>query len=116
MLLGLFLTCVVSLVSTTVLLVLLGHRVRFSSRILAGVLALLVIAGAGEASARLWHLPSEYVLAAEVVLLAVTVMWIAVRPQWNPIGQVFFGSLLTSAATYLAFAGYITFGVGLSIP
>src|SRR2546423_698634 len=114
-LLSLFLTCVVSLGISTLLLVLLGHRVRFSSRVVGILLAVAVTLVAGEAAARLWNLPSGYVEAAEVALASVTVVWVALRPQWNPIGQVFYGSLLTSVATYLVFAGDITFAFGLSV-
>jgi cellulose synthase/poly-beta-1,6-N-acetylglucosamine synthase-like glycosyltransferase len=114
MLLSLFLTCVVSLGINTLLLLTLGHRLRFSSRLVGLLLALITTIAAGEIAAAAWRLRPGHVEAAEVVLFVFSVVVIALRGVWNPIGQVFFGSLLASVLTYLAFAGLITFGGGLS--
>src|SRR5439155_22870500 len=40
---------------------------------------------------------------------------VAARPVWSPIGQVFYGCLVASVLTYLAFGAYVTLGTGLSI-
>ena len=114
MLLSLFLTCVVSLGINTILLLALGHRIRFSSRLLALILAVVTTLGAGEIAAAAWRLRPGHVETAEVILFLFALIVIALRRVWNPIGQVFFGSLLASVVTYLAFAGLITFGGGLS--
>jgi len=113
-LLSLFLTCFVSLVLSTGLLIAFGHIVSASSRVL-GVLGAAVLAGAaGEAAGWVWRLPSRYVLAGEAVLFALTVAVVLARPRWNPIGQVFYGSFVASALTYLGFAAFTTFFTGLS--
>ncbi|HYX80016.1 MAG TPA: hypothetical protein VE976_05330, partial [Actinomycetota bacterium] len=113
-LLSLFLVCFVALVLNTVLLLGLGHRVHVSFRPL-GLAAGIVIAGvAGEVAARIWRLPVANIEAGEVLLLTCTVVVVLVRRRWNPFGQVFFGSFLAAALTYLAFAVEITFASGLS--
>ena len=114
MFLSLFLTCVAALAVATVLLVLLGHRMRFASRILGVVCVAAVAVGAGEAAARLWDLPPTYVLAAEGLLLVLGVAVVLLRPVWNPIGQLFFGTLLASILTYLVFGAWYTVAGGLS--
>src|SRR5205807_6909720 len=48
-------------------------------------------------------------------VVAASLAVVAARPVWNPIGQVFYGCLVASVLTYLAFATWITFGTGLSI-
>ena len=114
MLLSLFLTCVVALGISTTLLLLLGHRVRFSFRLLGLVLAALVTAAAGEVCVNLWHLPAPDVQRGEVVIFAVSLFVVLIRGVWNPIAQVFYGTLIASVLSYLAFAFYITFFGGLS--
>ena len=114
MLLSVFLTCFAALVLTTALLLVLGHRIRFSSRILGALLAVITAVAAGEIVGAVWHVPPRYVLGAEVFLVVMTLLVVAVRDVWNPIGQVFYGCLLASVVTYLAFAGWVTFAGGLS--
>src|SRR5919204_2250428 len=116
MLLTLFLTCAVALGLNAILLVALGHRVRNAFRPLGLLLALAVTLLAGEVASSIWQLPPGYVEAGEIALLAVTGLVVLVRPQWNPIGQAFYGAFLTSVLAYLAFGLYVTFGTGLSIP
>jgi cellulose synthase/poly-beta-1,6-N-acetylglucosamine synthase-like glycosyltransferase len=114
-LISVFLTCFATLILATALLLLLGHRIRFSSRILGVVLAVAVAVGAGEIVDRIWRVPPGYVLAAELLVVAISLVIAAARPVWNPIGQVFFGCLIAAVLAYLAFATWITFASGLSI-
>src|SRR3954454_656920 len=109
-----FLTCVVALASTSVLLFVLGHRLRFSSRIAGVLAAVLVAAGAGEGAARWWNLPSSYVEVGQALLLAVMLIVVVARPLWNPVGQVFFGAYVASVVTYLGAAAAITVTGGLA--
>ena len=53
MLLTLFLTCFVSLVAATVLLLAFGDRVRVASRVLGLALGVVLAVAAGRAAARL---------------------------------------------------------------
>jgi len=115
-LLALFLTCFVSLVVATVVLLAFGHRVRVASRVLGLTLGVVLAVAAGEAAARLWRLDPKPVLAAEVLLAVLTVMVVAARPLWNPVGQLFFASFAAAALAYLAFAATVTFAGGLSPP
>jgi cellulose synthase/poly-beta-1,6-N-acetylglucosamine synthase-like glycosyltransferase len=114
MFLGLFLTCVVALAIATVLLLLLGHRLRFASRILGILCAVALALGAGEVAALLWDIPAATVVAAEVLLVTLGVIVVLARSPWNPIGQVFYGTLLASVCTYLSFAAWYTVLGGLS--
>jgi cellulose synthase/poly-beta-1,6-N-acetylglucosamine synthase-like glycosyltransferase len=114
MFLSLFLTCVVALAVATSLLLLLGHRVRFASRIVGILLAAGLAAGAGEVAALVWDLPAAYVLGAEAVLFSLGAVVALARPLWNPIGQVFYSALLASVLTYLSFAAWYTVAGGLS--
>jgi cellulose synthase/poly-beta-1,6-N-acetylglucosamine synthase-like glycosyltransferase len=116
MLLVLFLTCFVSLAAATVLLLAFGDRVRVASRVLGLTLGVALAAAAGQAAARLWQLDPRPVLAAEALLVVVTVVVVAARPLWNPVGQVFFASFAAAALAYLAFAATVTFAGGLSPP
>jgi hypothetical protein len=113
-LLALFLTCGVSLAVATVLLLAVGQRVRVASRILGLTVGIVLAVAAGEAAARLWRLEPRPVLAAEVLLVVLTVVMVAARPLWNPVGQVFFAGFAAAALAYLAFAAAVTFAGGLS--
>jgi hypothetical protein len=113
-LLALFLTCFVALVAATVLLLVLGQRVRAASRVLGLALGVVLAVAAGEAAARLWRLDPRPVLAAEALLVVLTVVVVAARPLWNPVGQVFFAGFAAAALAYLAFAATVTFAGGLS--
>jgi cellulose synthase/poly-beta-1,6-N-acetylglucosamine synthase-like glycosyltransferase len=115
-LLSLFLVCFVALVSTTMLILLVGHRVRVASRLLGASCAIVVAIGSGEIAAAIWRLPTSYVWAGEALLLFPTLLVVLLRRRWNPVGQVFYGAFLASAVAYLAFAIDITFGSGLSAP
>jgi cellulose synthase/poly-beta-1,6-N-acetylglucosamine synthase-like glycosyltransferase len=109
-----FLTCVVALASTSVLLFVIGHRVRFASRIVGVLAAFAVTIGAGEAAAAWWDLPSRYVEVGQALLLVTMLVVVFARPLWNPIGQVFFGSYVASVITYLGAAAVITVTGGLA--
>jgi cellulose synthase/poly-beta-1,6-N-acetylglucosamine synthase-like glycosyltransferase len=113
--LSLFLTCFVSLVLGTVLLLTVGHRVRFASRLAGLALGVALAVAAGEIAARVWHLDPRPVLAAEVALAVLTLVVAAARPQWNPVGQAFFASFAAAALAYLAFAAVVTFASGLPL-
>ena len=114
MLLALFLTCFVSLVVATAMLLLLGDRVRLASRLLGLLLGVALAVASGEVAARLWRLDPRPVLAAEALLVLLAAVVSVARPLWNPVGQVFFASFAASALAYLAFAATITFAGGLS--
>ena len=114
MLLSLFVTCAIALGIATVLLLLFGHRVHVSSRILGMILTVVVVAGAGEAASAWARLPSSYVEAAQICLVFLGWTISLLRPRWNPFGQVFYGALLTATLSYLAFGAYMTFFTRLS--
>jgi cellulose synthase/poly-beta-1,6-N-acetylglucosamine synthase-like glycosyltransferase len=114
-LLSLFLTCVIALGGSTVLLLAVGHRLRIASRVIGVVLIVAIAVGAGELAGRLWRLPPAPVLAAEMLLFVVCLIVVFARPSWNPIGQVFYGSLVSSALAYLVFAAWYTLFGGLSV-
>src|SRR5205823_5476635 len=113
-LIGLFLVCFIGLAASTVTLLLLGSRLRFSFRpigLLAGAgLSLL----SGAIAGTLWRLPSGSVRAGEIVLFVPIGIVTLLRRRWNPIGQAFYGSLMAASLVYLAFAAQITFAGGLS--
>ena len=114
MLLTLFLTCFVSLVAATVLLLAFGDRVRVASRVLGLAVGVVLAVAAGRAAARLWQLDPRPVLVAEALLVALTAVVVAARPLWNPVGQVFFASFAAAALAYLSFATTVTFASGLA--
>ena len=114
MLLSLFVTCAIALGLSTFLLLLFGHRLRVSSRILGMLLTVLVVAGAGEAASAFLRLPSSYVEAAQIFLLFMGWVISLIRPRWNAFGQVFYGTLLAATLSYLAFGVYMTFFTNLS--
>ncbi len=58
--------------------------------------------------------PPRPVLEGEGLAFALSLLVVAARPQWNPVGQAFLGALLSAVLVYLAFGLYVTFGTGLS--
>jgi cellulose synthase/poly-beta-1,6-N-acetylglucosamine synthase-like glycosyltransferase len=110
----------IALVSTavlgvsTVLLLLLGRRVRFSSRLLGVLLAGLVVFGTATLAVRLGRFVPEYVLSGAIAATVICTVVVFVLPYWNPIGQLFLGSYLTAALGYLALAVDLTVASGLS--
>jgi cellulose synthase/poly-beta-1,6-N-acetylglucosamine synthase-like glycosyltransferase len=114
MLLTLFLTCAIALAVSTLLLLAAGRRLRVASRPLGLLVGVGVALAAGELAARIWNLSPNPVLGGEAVVAALTSIVVAARPQWNPVGQAFFGTFLAAILVYLAFALYVTFGTGLS--
>jgi cellulose synthase/poly-beta-1,6-N-acetylglucosamine synthase-like glycosyltransferase len=112
--LALFLTCVVALAGATLLLLLLGARLHFASRILGIAMSVALAVGAGEVAARLWDLPPRPVLLAEGAIVLLGIVVVLARPVWNPVGQVFYASFLAAALSYLGFAAWYTFAGGLS--
>jgi cellulose synthase/poly-beta-1,6-N-acetylglucosamine synthase-like glycosyltransferase len=111
---SLFLTCAVALGGASVLLFVLGHRIRFASRLVGVLFGAVVVAAAGETAARVWDLPSRYVEVGQLILLASIVLVVLARSAWNPIGQVFFATFVASIGTYLAAALVYTVASGLS--
>jgi cellulose synthase/poly-beta-1,6-N-acetylglucosamine synthase-like glycosyltransferase len=121
-LLTIVLTASVVLAVATLLLLLVGHRLRFASRVLGLLFAALVAAGSAELAARLWHLVPSYTLTAAGLVLAACAIVVLALPHWNPIGQLFLGSYLAASITYLALAGFLTvagrlspFGIAASV-
>jgi cellulose synthase/poly-beta-1,6-N-acetylglucosamine synthase-like glycosyltransferase len=114
MLLSILLTSVSALVLSTTLLVVAGHRLRLASPVLSVVLTVLFAELAGQVTAWFWHVSSHYVLAGGV-FVAVSVLLVVVgRPMWNPVGQLFFGSTVAAATSYLLLAGWVTVSGALS--
>jgi hypothetical protein len=108
------LTATVLLVVATVLLLALGRRLRFASRIVGLLVAAVLCYGSAELAARVWDLVPRYVLVGAGIAFAVCTVVVLVLPYWNPVGQVFLGAYLTAAGTYLTLAGYLTVASGLS--
>jgi glycosyltransferase involved in cell wall biosynthesis len=108
-----FLTSAVALAFALVALLLVGRHVRVASRLLGVLFGLVVVVAAGEAAARLWNLPSDYVEVGQGVLLAAIVVVTLARRTWNPVGQVFFATYVAAVSTYLCGALVYTFGGGL---
>ena len=114
MLISIVLTCAVALGLSTAVLVVAGHRLRSTSPA-TSVAALLVVAlAAGELTARLFRLPSRYIVLAELLFAAVGVIVLALRRTWNLAGHVFAAGLISASGCYLVFAGYVTVAAGLS--
>jgi cellulose synthase/poly-beta-1,6-N-acetylglucosamine synthase-like glycosyltransferase len=111
-----FLTCCVELGIATVLLVLLGGRVRSSNPLLAVVLFGVTIFAAGQVAADVWTLPGRPVRGAEVFVAVIGVLVIATRRAWNQIGQLFFACFLSASSAYLLFAGRVTVAGSLTLP
>jgi cellulose synthase/poly-beta-1,6-N-acetylglucosamine synthase-like glycosyltransferase len=115
MLFSSFLVCAVALVAATVLLVLIGSRVRLASRIGGVILAAAVYFAAGWFAAEVWRLPAPPTEAAEIYCLLIAVVIVLTRPEWNPVGQVFMATFAAAASTYLLFALSVTFTGHLSL-
>lgn len=113
MFLSILLTCLVAVAVTTGLLLVAGHRVRIASRVLGIALGALIALFAGVAAAHLWKLPSHFAWSGVALVSAAIVLLVLLRPDWNPLGQVFFGSFLASALAYLSFAAFVTVAGGL---
>ena len=111
---SLFLTCVLSLALTTILLVVFGHRTKLRFWPAAVLLLFVVTVASGELAARIWHPPSRYVVVAELVEFAVGSVCIVALRAWNVVGKVFYGSLIAAEGSYLAFAAWYTVRGGLS--
>lgn len=114
MLATIVLTATAVLVVGTVLLIALGRRVRFSSRIVGVLFVTLICFGCAELLSRLFGLVPAYTLTGAAIAYAVCVVVVFALPYWNPVGQLFLGGYLTAAGTYLVLAGYLTASAGLS--
>ncbi len=114
MLLTLFLTCAIGLTLATILLLAVGQRVRLAFRPLGLLLSAVIALAAGKLAILAWGFPTSSAIEAAAVLFASGLVVVAARPQWNPIGQAFYGAFLAAALVYLAFGLYVTFGTGLS--
>jgi cellulose synthase/poly-beta-1,6-N-acetylglucosamine synthase-like glycosyltransferase len=110
-----FMVCVIELALATVVLLALGSRIRFSSRILGLLLDAAAVYGAGRLASLIWNLRSSALLGAEIFVFLVTAVVVFVRPVWNPVGEVFFGGYVAAALAYLAFAGWVTIDGGMSV-
>ena len=115
MLFAVFMVCVIDLALSTIVLLLLGRRVRFTSRILGVLLAAACAYGAGWLVGLLWGVAGAPLRAAEIFVFSVTAVVVLVRGPWNPPGQLFFGGYVAAALAYLAFAGSVTVAGGLSL-
>src|SRR5207248_1733755 len=114
-LLTLFLTCFVAVGISTVLLVALGRRLRIAGRALGVALGAAVAIAAGELARVAWHLQAGSVRAAQVLVFLVIAAVSLLRPPWNAVGHVFFGSFVAAAGTYLGFAAWFRLFGGLSV-
>jgi cellulose synthase/poly-beta-1,6-N-acetylglucosamine synthase-like glycosyltransferase len=114
MLLTTVLTASVGLAGATVLLVLIGHRLRFGSRVLGLIVAAAAALGSSELAMRLWHLVPTYARFAGAAVFIICAVVVFVVPYWNPVGQLFLGSYLAAALTYLALGAYLTVASELS--
>jgi hypothetical protein len=108
---GSFVVSAVALGIATVLLAVLGRRVRFASRLCGLLLSAGVFFAAGWIAAELWALPPGPIDAAEVFCFLLTAVVVGLRPVWNPIGQLFMGTFASAALAYLVFAAAITVDV-----
>jgi cellulose synthase/poly-beta-1,6-N-acetylglucosamine synthase-like glycosyltransferase len=114
MLLTVVLSAAVVLGLATVLLIIVGRRVRISSRIVGILLAAAISLGGAELATRLWDLVPSYALVGAGLVFVTCTFVVFALPYWNPIGQLFLGSYVTAAVTYLALAVYITAAGDLS--
>jgi hypothetical protein len=115
MLFAFFLTSCVYLGLSALLLVTLGARVRFANRLFGAVVVVAVILASGQIAAEAWSLPSHPVESAEIFLGVVGLVVVISRTPWNGIGQLFFGSFLGAAISYVIFALNVTFASHLSV-
>ncbi|HZU78411.1 MAG TPA: glycosyltransferase [Acidimicrobiales bacterium] len=111
---GFFVVCSVELGLATLLLVLLGDRVRLASPLFGAVLSIAAALAAGEVVTYVWTISSGPIEAAEVLVAVIGTAVSFLRPRWNPVGQLFFASFLGAALSYLAFAADVTFAGHLS--
>src|SRR5687767_11387214 len=100
MLLSLFLTCFVALGIGTLLLITLGHRVRFALGLAGLVLTAAVAFGSGVIARAIWDFPSKYALYGTVLLIVCGAFVVLTRRVWNPIGQLFFATFIAAALSY----------------
>jgi len=107
--------CVLELGLALLLLVLAARWARFSSRLLGILLAAAAVYGAGWLADAIWGASHSSTLAAEIFVFVVTAVVVAVRPVWNPVGQLFFGGYVAAALAYLAFAAGVTLASGFSL-
>ena len=114
MLLSVLLSCVTALVMSAAALVGIGHRLRLGSRVVSVAVAAVFVLAVGEVATRFWRLPYGFGVAGAVWLMAVAAVVIALRPLWNPVGQLFFASTAAAAVAYLALVGWATIASGLS--
>src|SRR5207253_3414480 len=101
-LLALFVTCAVGLGLATILLLTVGHRFRGALRPVGLLISAGLALAAGELAGLIWRLPPRPVLGGEVLLLSLGLVVVVARPQWNPIGQAFYGAFLAATVVYLA--------------
>jgi cellulose synthase/poly-beta-1,6-N-acetylglucosamine synthase-like glycosyltransferase len=113
-LLSLFLTCFVALVLGTALLLALGSRAHITSPLLGVALTAAVALAAGWIAEAIWTFEDDTVPYSQAVVLAFGIIVVAARRVWNPVGQMFFATMLAAAASYLVFSVETTFGAGLS--
>ena len=114
MLLSLFLVSAIFLGIATLLLLIVGHRMSFAFRPVGLLATIGVAAMGGELAAAVWKLPAGHVLAGELLLLALGLIVVMLRRQWNPIAQAFYATYISAALSYLAFAAWYTTAGGLS--
>jgi cellulose synthase/poly-beta-1,6-N-acetylglucosamine synthase-like glycosyltransferase len=108
MLFSVFLVCSINLGVSALLLVALGSRIRFASRVAGVLLAAAGAFGAGYLAALWWALPAAPVEGSEVFVVVCAVVVASARGAWNPLGQYFFASFVAAALAYLGFAAYVT--------
>ncbi len=111
----LFVVLAVAIGAATLLLVTLGHRVRFSSGVVGWLLGAGLALGTGQVLSMVWRYPPEPILIAEVTIAVSVALVCVTRRAWNPVGQAFFGTFIAAAGSYVAFATYSTFAGGLPL-
>jgi cellulose synthase/poly-beta-1,6-N-acetylglucosamine synthase-like glycosyltransferase len=114
MLYSFFLVCTFDLLFAAVLLVGLGAAFKFRSRLLALATVVALASAAGAVVEHLFSVPPGYVRGAVGLQALVGAAVVLVRPDWNPIGQLFLASYLAATLTYLSFAAEVTLAGGLS--
>lgn len=96
-----------------VALLAVGARVAKASLAWSAAVSVVGTVAAGELAARVFHLRSSEVVAAEVGLVVVAWVVAALRRAWNPVGVWFFATVVFAAGAYLALATRATFTDGL---